>query len=404
MHPRLVWLLPTLLSRMKGGKCMPESQRPQTRAQLPAEKPKSELMERAESVQKLITDNRNKIATVLAGKFGVEKFSQIAMLALSKNDKLFYCSPASIVRSVLQASILGLQLDVMNQGHLVPFKDEHGRLQAQLIPGYQGLVGLVLKADANITNIESAIVFDGDEFHYELGDTPRVHHKPAPFGKRSKKIIGAYAVAFRKEGTISLEPMDWEDLEKIRLASKAPKSPAYKDWPEEQHRKAPIRRLCKHLLQVMEDQGINVEMARKASATIDLMDRADLGQGPAFDAPGAEVPTMEPEVVAEAPPMEAPPDTKPAEEALGQPEEKEEEKQPPRKQGGQNTFYTRVRDLREKAQLTQQEVRLRCKQMFQCTMKDIQEPEEQEKLLAWLQMQFEAAEAAKASDDPSSTY
>ena len=53
------------------------------------------------------------------------------------------------------------------------------------------------------------LVYQGDQFEYELGDEPFIKHKPASTGGLHRKITHAYSVAKLKDGGISRDVTFW---------------------------------------------------------------------------------------------------------------------------------------------------------------------------------------------------
>ncbi len=94
--------------------------------------------------------------------------------------------------------------------------------------------------------ISAEIVYENDEFFYELGDTPAIIHRPKMTGERGK-IVRAYAIATDKFGNKYREVMDMDELEKVHQASKQPNSNVWKTWATEMYRKAVAKRLFKQL-------------------------------------------------------------------------------------------------------------------------------------------------------------
>jgi len=96
-------------------------------------------------------------------------------------------------------------------------------------------------------DIRAEIVYANDEFRYELGDNPEIVHRPAVFGDRGN-IIGAYAIATELEtGNKWRETMDLDELEKVRMSSRARDSSIWTTWRTEMYRKTVAKRLRKYL-------------------------------------------------------------------------------------------------------------------------------------------------------------
>lgn len=100
-----------------------------------------------------------------------DRMARIALTAFRRTPALGKCDPASVFAAVIQASQLGLEPDTLGRAYLIPY----GR-ECQFIPGWKGLVDLVNRA-GNAT-VWTGAVFKGDEFTYQMGDSPFVRHTP----------------------------------------------------------------------------------------------------------------------------------------------------------------------------------------------------------------------------------
>ena len=65
------------------------------------------------------------------------------------------------------------------------------------------------------------VVQEGDEFEYQLGDNPFIHHKPSATGGRARKVLFAYSIATYPDGTKSREVMNGDQIADIMRLSKA---------------------------------------------------------------------------------------------------------------------------------------------------------------------------------------
>ena len=115
-----------------------------------------------------------------------DRMARIALTAFRRTPKLAECDPMSVFAAVIQAAQLGLEPDTMGRSYLIPY----GR-ECQFVPGWKGLVDLVNRS--GMGSVWSYPVFDGDEFDYQLGSDPKVHHVPK--GEfEPDKITAVYAV------------------------------------------------------------------------------------------------------------------------------------------------------------------------------------------------------------------
>ena len=119
----------------------------------------------------LLEQNKAQVAIALPKHLTADRVCRIAFTEMTKNPKLFECSPQSIMASVITAAQLGLEIGVMGQAYLVPY----GKT-CQLIPGWQGYVELMNRAGR--ATVWTGAVRDGDEFSYRMGSSPMVEHVP----------------------------------------------------------------------------------------------------------------------------------------------------------------------------------------------------------------------------------
>lgn len=176
-----------------------------------------------------------------------ERIVKLALVAASRQPKLFECTPQSFLQSVMKSAELGLDcVGTLGQGYLVPYYN--GKIKAfecQFIVGYQGLIELARRS-GNISRIESRVVYEKDEFVVEYGLEPKLIHKPYLGGDRGK-IVCVYAIAELKDGSRQVEVMTLDEVERIRDRSKAKEGGPWVTDFAEMARKTVIRRLAKYL-------------------------------------------------------------------------------------------------------------------------------------------------------------
>lgn len=170
------------------------------------------------------------------------------------NDKAYTVNiakqnPFSVLQSILKVCQCGLTLNpVLGHAYLVPYSGKNPLIAMQV--GYKGWINLISRM-GTVSNIDAAVIYDCDTFDHELGDNPWLKHKPAFMRPEDATIIGAYAIAFKKDGSKKIHVMRWSDIEKRR--DKSPSWKAFKagkansciwnDYPEEMAMKTPIRAL-----------------------------------------------------------------------------------------------------------------------------------------------------------------
>jgi len=180
-----------------------------------------------------------------------ERFARVVMTAIQQNPKLLECDRRSLWGAAMKAAQDGLLPDGRD-GAIVPYgEDEDGNAKAKIAQWMPMIGGIRKKARNSGELLEwyAHVVYDGDHFDYQLGDEPRLFHKPVRPTLRTGGIICAYSIAVLKDGQKTAPEVMWiEDIEKIRAKSKAKKGPwADPTFYPEMCRKTVARRHAKVL-------------------------------------------------------------------------------------------------------------------------------------------------------------
>jgi phage RecT family recombinase len=159
--------------------------------------------------------------------------------------ELLECDRKSLLLATLRAANDGLIPDG-REGTFVVFRDrKRNSKTAQWMPMYGGLLKKV-RNTGELLSISANVVYQRDQFDYELGDDERIVHKPA-VAERGPPIA-AYAIARLKGGGVEREVMPWADVLKVRDVSRARgEGTPWDVWESEMARKTVIRRLYKRL-------------------------------------------------------------------------------------------------------------------------------------------------------------
>lgn len=179
-----------------------------------------------------------------------EAFRNAAVVAITDNPAILQCSRESIFKSIRRLAAAGLVPDG-REAAIVPFKG-----QAQAMPMVVGLLK-VARNSGEISSIWAEVVMGDEEFKISMIDGVRkFEHAYDPLN-RSGEVKGAYAVAKLKDGTIEIEAMGREQIEKRRKASANQREPnptgIWRDWYDEMAKKTVIRALVKRLPMSSED-------------------------------------------------------------------------------------------------------------------------------------------------------
>lgn len=146
----------------------------------------------------MLEKHKAEIAKALPRHLNPDRMCRIALTAFRRTPALGNCDPRSLFAAVIQAAQLGLEPDTLGRSYLIPYGKE-----VTFVPGWKGLVDLVNRS-GNAT-VWTGSVFHGDEFDYQLGDTPFIRHKPAGEDDPSR-ITHVYAVG-RVKGS------EWPNIE-----------------------------------------------------------------------------------------------------------------------------------------------------------------------------------------------
>lgn len=195
-----------------------------------------------------LSKNMVSIQAVASAVITPDRMVKLVLAAASREPKLAECSPLSILRSMMQAAELGLEVcSGKNEAYLVPRWNSKAKvLEATFLPGYQGLIKLA-RESGSVRNVEARIVHAKDFFEVEQGTAPVIRHRPS-FEKDRGDIVAIYAVAFLPDGGSQFEVMAKYEVDDIRDRSKDKDgfSPWKSDYSE-MARKTAVRRLAKYL-------------------------------------------------------------------------------------------------------------------------------------------------------------
>lgn len=255
-----------------------------------------------ETFRDLLTEHRDQFKRVLPRQMAdqVDRMVQVALVAISRNERLLACTPYSVLRSLMVAAQMGLDPSgVLGQGWLVPYKNNRtGKYEAQFIPGYRGLRELARRT-GDVLNVEARVVYDKDAFEYVLGydpanSRPSLRHVPC-LDADPGKVRGAYSIIWMRESPHPLmEIMSHAQIEKVRAVSRAANEGPWVDWWEEMARKTVFRRALSY-----------VPLSTEAARSIALADTQEATLPGMEDATAMLLPELPPEVPAEALPSGA---------------------------------------------------------------------------------------------------
>jgi recombination protein RecT len=197
------------------------------------------------AVQEALRANDNADVRAIRAMFSKDKaladrfLAVVFSLLAHESDILENCTPISIIDSIRQAASLGLE-PLTQDGALVRYGT-----QCRFMPMWQGYLKRI-RNSGQVEEVDCQIVYDADEFEYELGTEPWIRHRPVLDGERGNfKFF--YAWALMPSGKYLIEVMPDVEIRMIRDQYASPKSMAWKSAYGEMGRKTVIRRLSKRL-------------------------------------------------------------------------------------------------------------------------------------------------------------
>lgn len=177
------------------------------------------------------------------------RFQNLVLTAVKSTPELMQCfatseGQVSILLAVRQAAVIGLEPNTpLQEAWLLPRKNQ-GVMEAQLMIGYKGLLKLARRSGL-IRSVRAEVVHEQDDFRYQLGLHPDIHHVPAA-GERGE-LTHAYAVIDYKDDARDFRVLDRAEVERHRAKSDSwrnerarPYSP-WAVWPEAMWRKTALR-------------------------------------------------------------------------------------------------------------------------------------------------------------------
>jgi len=238
--------------------------------------------------------------SILPNQLDAGRLLKLACLATSKEPKLLQCTKQSMILALTASAELALDPSgTLGQAWIVPFFDHKRKvMEAVFIPGWKGLVQLVYRS-GRVESIMPAAVYEQDVFEYQLGDTPILKHTPARHtpdrkcwiatgeahgksGALAGTLVGAY-VTWTVSGVRSFKFKWAEELEKLRLGSKAPLSPAYRNYTEDMMVKGVVRAAIAIMPLSEEDRNSIARTVKNEDEKMGLKNFIDIEGDPVTD-------------------------------------------------------------------------------------------------------------------------
>lgn len=157
-----------------------------------------------------------------------ESIARTALSQMYRNPQLLECDRMSVMRAIVEAASLGLTF-ALGRAYLVPFNNkvksvdgrhDTWRKEAQLIPGYQGLVDLVRRS-TGVKSVIASAVYEGDEFNYSAGLTEDTFFHRSLVEPQDEKLTHAYCIIRFLDGGYQWIVLTKKQINAVRARSKA---------------------------------------------------------------------------------------------------------------------------------------------------------------------------------------
>lgn len=265
----------------------------------------NELTKKPQGLKALINSEamRNQFALALPKHLTAERFTRIAITALTRTPKLQECTPESFMRCLLDLSALGIEPDG-RRAHLIPYGKE-----CTLILDYKGIAELVMRS-GSVSSIHADKICDADDFEVDRGKI--IKHK-IDFRKPRGDAYAYYVLISFKDGTEKSEVMTREEVDAIRKRSRAGNSGPWVTDFDEMAKKTVFRRASKWLQlspevrdAIDKDEDTLMEMPKQTSGRVVTGDAPKLVNPYAEPEPESQPDTELPPAQDAEPPHESP--------------------------------------------------------------------------------------------------
>jgi recombination protein RecT len=202
-------------------------------------------------------DMQTTIKSMLPPDVSHDKFTAAVIEALKRKPEIFEeADKQSIYNAIVDAARDGLIPDgkqgalvIYNTKRMVAGKEVYLKMcQFLIMPE-----GIIEKLAKNGIDCYAVSVYENDHVRIWNDDTGQhVEHEPDYFHDRGQRV-GAFAAArVRKSGRTFVEPMNMDEIERVKKASKQKDKDGnmtgpWRDWPERMEQKGCLHRICKRV-------------------------------------------------------------------------------------------------------------------------------------------------------------
>lgn len=236
------------------------------------------------TLAQMVEGMRPQIARALPKHMDADRMARIALTLLRQTPKLNECTPESFLGALMTCSQLGMEPGPTQEAYIIPRwnkdadngKDANGKerpkgaMEASFQLGYQGMVKLFWQHPL-AAMIDAQTVHENDEFEFELGSNAHLFHRPSR--EERGDVLCWYSIARLANGGMAFRVMYPAEVEKRRLRSQAPNSPAWKGSYDEMAKKSCIRSMYKLLPKSTEiARALAHDETVRVDATLDAID------------------------------------------------------------------------------------------------------------------------------------
>ena len=228
-----------------------------------------------DKVQSRIADLENLSGKLVPSTYNVSNQLQLAWIKLTtdkdKNGKSLVdtCTPASVSQTLFRMCLEGMDIS-KDQCYFIKYGDS-----CTYSRSYFGDIALARTSKVIVNEPVAQVVYEGDEFDSTIdvttGESILLKHKPNVFGENQgerKKMIGAYCIVQRTDGTTKFVPMSMKEIEASWSMSRSANSPAHAKFPAEMVKRTVIRRALKTMIKTTDDSvflNINTDAPKQIS-------------------------------------------------------------------------------------------------------------------------------------------
>lgn len=207
---------------------------------------------RQSTMQKVLDQLGNRateISNMLPQDLPIERFQANVLNALRNTPAILDATAASIVKACMKAAYDGLRIDgkeaaiVVHENTYGQGSDQRKVKEAEYFPMAQGLIQQVYRG-GEVISMYAEVIREYDHHLVRRGTAAGIEHE-INLKQARGEIIGAYSVATLKNGSVTFEILDRNDLAEIRAAAKTKK--VWDRWFGEMCKKSAIRRHRKTL-------------------------------------------------------------------------------------------------------------------------------------------------------------